>query len=138
MRELADALGLERFANVGESGGGPHALVLAYALGDRLTLNLVLAGMGPAHEAWVRDGMKPMNRVIFGAAQRAPWLLRPMMAAMGRAVRDDKRYAKFVEQQLKVSPPPDRGCSAGTEICCAPVRLALFGRERAVPCRSCG
>lgn len=108
VRELADALGLERFANVGESGGGPHALVLAYALGDRLTLNLVLAGMGPAHEAWVRDGMKPMNRVIFGAAQRAPWLLRPMMAAMGRAVRDDKRYAKFVERQLKVSPPPDR------------------------------
>lgn len=108
VRELADALGLVRFANVGESGGGPHALALAYALGDRLTLSLVLAGMGPGHEAWVREGMKPMNRVIFGAAQRAPWLLRPMMAAMARAVRDDRRYAKFVEQQLKVSPPADR------------------------------
>ncbi|HEX5241384.1 MAG TPA: alpha/beta hydrolase, partial [Candidatus Limnocylindrales bacterium] len=33
---IADALGLERFAVMGASGGGPHALACAALLGDRV------------------------------------------------------------------------------------------------------
>ncbi|MGB0972236.1 MAG: alpha/beta fold hydrolase [Mycobacterium sp.] len=41
---LADALGLERFGVIGWSGGGAYATVCAYALSDRLSCCLSLAG----------------------------------------------------------------------------------------------
>src|SRR5205823_6605134 len=44
---FADALGLERFAVAGWSGGGPYVLACAYALTDRLADAVVLSGCGP-------------------------------------------------------------------------------------------
>lgn len=45
--QLADALGLERFAVMGASGGGPHALACAALLSDRVTGVVCLAGLAP-------------------------------------------------------------------------------------------
>jgi pimeloyl-ACP methyl ester carboxylesterase len=44
---LADALGIERFATMGASGGGPHALACAALLGDRVTAVACLASLAP-------------------------------------------------------------------------------------------
>jgi pimeloyl-ACP methyl ester carboxylesterase len=44
---IADALGLERFATWGISGGGPHALACAALCGDRLTATASLAAVAP-------------------------------------------------------------------------------------------
>lgn len=44
---LADAYGVERFAVVGASGGGPHALASAALLPDRVTGVACLAGIAP-------------------------------------------------------------------------------------------
>jgi pimeloyl-ACP methyl ester carboxylesterase len=44
---IADALGLERFATWGISGGGPHALACAALCGERLTAAASLAGVAP-------------------------------------------------------------------------------------------
>jgi pimeloyl-ACP methyl ester carboxylesterase len=44
---LADALGLDTFAVMGHSGGGPHALACAALLPDRVTAALSVAGMAP-------------------------------------------------------------------------------------------
>jgi pimeloyl-ACP methyl ester carboxylesterase len=44
---LADALGLERFAVMGASGGGPHALACAARLGERVTGAVCLASLAP-------------------------------------------------------------------------------------------
>ncbi|MFE2067025.1 alpha/beta fold hydrolase [Streptomyces sp. NPDC059467] len=56
---IADALGIERFAVVGRSGGGPHALACAALLPDRVTRVAVLASPAP-HDAEGLDGFAGM------------------------------------------------------------------------------
>lgn len=54
VEQLADALGLGRFAVMGSSGGGPHALACAAALGERVTGVATFASPAPygGDEAW--------------------------------------------------------------------------------------
>jgi pimeloyl-ACP methyl ester carboxylesterase len=49
--ELADALGLERFAVVGTSGGGPYAAACGYGHRDRVAALAMVCGMGPFWDA---------------------------------------------------------------------------------------
>lgn len=44
---IADALGLDRFAVLGHSGGGPHALACAALLGDRVVAAVSGSGLAP-------------------------------------------------------------------------------------------
>jgi len=44
---LADALGIGRFATIGQSGGGPFSLACAAVLGDRITRAGVTSGAAP-------------------------------------------------------------------------------------------
>jgi pimeloyl-ACP methyl ester carboxylesterase len=48
VESIADQLGIERFAVVGRSGGGPHALACAALLPDRVARTAVLVGLAPA------------------------------------------------------------------------------------------
>jgi pimeloyl-ACP methyl ester carboxylesterase len=67
---IADAYGIERFAVVGRSGGGPHALACAALLPDRVIRAAVLVGLAPPGAAgldWF-DGMAASNVVSFAAA----------------------------------------------------------------------
>jgi pimeloyl-ACP methyl ester carboxylesterase len=48
--QLADALGIDRFAVMGASGGGPHALACAALLPGRVTGVVTLAGLAPYTE----------------------------------------------------------------------------------------
>ncbi|PVU84128.1 alpha/beta hydrolase [Cellulomonas sp. WB94] len=45
--QVVDALGIARFATMGASGGGPHALACAALLPDRVTGVVCLAGIAP-------------------------------------------------------------------------------------------
>jgi len=67
---IADSYGLHRFAVVGRSGGGPHALACAALLPERITRAAVLVGIAP-HGAdgldWF-DGMAQSNVTEFTAA----------------------------------------------------------------------
>lgn len=105
---LSDHLGLARFAAVGESGGGPHVLAIAYGLAPRLTLAISLGGMGPGHEAWVRKGMNPLNRQLFWFAQNAPWLLRWPLGAMARKLDNAETRKRWLNRQLRDAPLRDR------------------------------
>lgn len=56
---VADAFGVDRFAAMGASGGGPHALAGAALLPDRVTGVVTIAGIAPYTDAfeWF-DGMR--------------------------------------------------------------------------------
>lgn len=62
--QLADALGLERFAIIAESGGAPFALACAYAIPHRLTGVTVSSGAGPMDRRGARRVIKPLNRAV--------------------------------------------------------------------------
>ncbi len=47
VRAIADRLGIDRFAVVGVSSGGPHALAVAAGLPDRVTRCATIKGLGP-------------------------------------------------------------------------------------------
>jgi pimeloyl-ACP methyl ester carboxylesterase len=71
--EIADALGVDRFAVLGRSGGGPHALACAALLPNRVTRVAVLVGLcETAHDPvsrWSKQ-MAGFNRHAYLAAER--------------------------------------------------------------------
>jgi pimeloyl-ACP methyl ester carboxylesterase len=52
VRQVADKLGIGRFATMGYSGGGPHALACAALLADRVTGVVTLAGVAPSNDSY--------------------------------------------------------------------------------------
>lgn len=92
---IADAVGFDRFAVMGGSGGGPHALAAAALLADRVTRVLCIVGVAPyeAFGATWTDGMDPENVKEFGWAvageeKLAAELTREDAAMRERAVID--------------------------------------------------
>ncbi len=95
---VADALGIDRFAVWGISGGGPHALACAALCGERLVGAASLAGIAP----WEADGldwfagMGEANLEEFDLALTGEEVLRPaleeeragMLAATPEALLD--------------------------------------------------
>jgi pimeloyl-ACP methyl ester carboxylesterase len=67
---IADAIGIERFAVAGRSGGGPHALACAALLPHRVIRAGVLVGLAPRAAAGLdwSDGMASSNLTSFNAA----------------------------------------------------------------------
>lgn len=87
VREVADMLGLGRFAVLGASGGGPYALACAHAMPERVTRAGVISGVGPYDAPGATKGMRWQNRVGFQLGARVPPLARLIMWSMARQVR---------------------------------------------------
>jgi pimeloyl-ACP methyl ester carboxylesterase len=74
VRQLADALGFDRFAVMGVSGGGPYAVACAYQLSQRLTNAAVVSGIGPLSLPHSTQGMQRPNRIMFSVGRFSPTL----------------------------------------------------------------
>jgi pimeloyl-ACP methyl ester carboxylesterase len=84
--ELASALGLDRFAVLGISGGSPYAAACAWKLSDRLTGTGIVSGLAPLDVPGVIAGMGRLNRMTFQLAGHIGLLRRILMAATARSV----------------------------------------------------
>ena len=76
LAELADALGIARFALVGISGGGPYVGACARLIPTRLASVGIVSGLGPLADPSILRSLDRGHRLAIGLARRAPWLLR--------------------------------------------------------------
>lgn len=86
---IADALGIEGFYVIGESGGAPHALACAALLPDRVRAVAALSGSAPSSAeglAW-EEGMGDGNLQEFGAMRKGPEALREYLEIELRELR---------------------------------------------------
>lgn len=88
---IADHLGLETFAVVGRSGGGPHALACAALLPERVTRVAVLVGLAPSEADgldWF-EGMTRSNIIEYTQARKGRGTLAAHLAPAVEEIRDD-------------------------------------------------
>src|SRR5439155_6792030 len=84
---LAGALGLDRFAVLGWSMGGPSALAAAAALPECVSACGVAAGFAPFAGAEGVEGVPKQIAQGFAMAARMPWLMRRFLAPSARKAR---------------------------------------------------
>lgn len=99
---IADALGIDRFAVMGHSGGGPHALSCGALLPERVLGVVVGAGLAPFDAGGLGyfAGMAPSNAAELRAA------------AEGRAALED--YLETAEFDPEMFTPADHAALSGT------------------------
>jgi pimeloyl-ACP methyl ester carboxylesterase len=78
---VADALGIDRFATWGLSGGGPHALATAAKLADRVVAVAAVASIAPPDRPDIEltEGMGEGNVIEFALALEGEEALRPAL-----------------------------------------------------------
>jgi pimeloyl-ACP methyl ester carboxylesterase len=102
---LADHLGVDRFAVVGISGGGPHALVCAALLPSRVRRAGIVSGIAPVLSVEDTEGMMRTNQILASLARRSEHAVLPMTSLTSSTARRwPDRMLKAMTSQL---PPSD-------------------------------
>ncbi|MFK0244456.1 alpha/beta fold hydrolase [Amycolatopsis azurea] len=100
VEKVADALGIERFAVYGHSGGGPHALACAALLPERVSAMVGVASIAPYSDSW--DWFAGMSAAGVGS----------LTAAL--AGREEKeRHEATAEYDAEMFTPSDHAALAG-------------------------
>ena len=100
--ELADALGIDKFAVEGLSGGGPYAAACAYKIPDRLISCGIISGSASRDlEIEEKDKLLTLIRIF-------PWLFKLMIWVQSRGMRDSEKAEKGFQKFVKNLPEVDR------------------------------
>jgi pimeloyl-ACP methyl ester carboxylesterase len=145
---LTDALGLDRFAVLGVSGGGPHALAAAATMPDRTALLALIGPVGPIADCQTRIRMSKLHRLIFTRMGRSDpacaaffWSVRTLVrhapeaayrALMQRVAASDRELLQRAEVKANLQTalreglrPGIAGARQDLRLFCAPWGLAL-------------
>ncbi len=99
--QLADHVGLERFAVMGVSGGGPHAAACARYLPERVSAAGIVSGVAPLAARASEAGMTPIDVLLARVSRRVPALARPLFAAQAALDRRwPERVLTMMEREL--------------------------------------
>lgn len=104
VEHLADHLGLDRFAVLGLSGGGPYALACLWRLAERISRSTLVCPLGPAYIPEVLDAMHPGARASLGMAKHFPRLTQAVFGGPTPAVL--ARWPGLVERLRTLGAPP--------------------------------
>jgi pimeloyl-ACP methyl ester carboxylesterase len=101
---VADALEIDRFAVVGRSGGGPHALACAALVADRVVRTAALVSIAPPDAPGLEwfDGMAQANRDDYATADRdVAVFTERLVARADRTRRDPESLLADLRCELK-------------------------------------
>jgi pimeloyl-ACP methyl ester carboxylesterase len=101
---LADGLGLEHFAVLGVSGGGPYALACARYLSERLTRVGVVCGLGPLAGSGLLREMAWPARFSFSFMQSLPRTAGIFYRGLAGSLF--RRFPAMALEVLTVAEPP--------------------------------
>jgi pimeloyl-ACP methyl ester carboxylesterase len=101
MEQLADHLGLEKFGVAGHSGGGPHALSIAYHLPDRVTKVALASPVAPFDDEGVTSMLVMQDLKAIVKIRHLHLLLRWLMKAEAWNInRDLPSYVESIVDEL--------------------------------------
>ncbi len=107
VRQLTEALGIERFAVVGLSGGGPYALACAHEMPERVAVAAILGSVAPSVGPEAAKGGVASITPFLGPALRA--LASPLGAGMRGFVRVMRPFAdRATFLFARLMPPGDQ------------------------------
>jgi pimeloyl-ACP methyl ester carboxylesterase len=89
VEELINAEGIDRFAILAWSGGGPYALACAWVMPERVSAISLVSSAAPLTGVPDADYLYPFHRVASRAAGYAPWIIRMAMWRWARGQRSD-------------------------------------------------
>jgi pimeloyl-ACP methyl ester carboxylesterase len=92
--ELANALAIDRYAVIGWSAGGPHALACAAADRGRVSAVATIGGMAPVrNRADVKELGLKLDRLFVPLCRRAPWVASLLFRASKRQKAEKAKQA---------------------------------------------
>jgi pimeloyl-ACP methyl ester carboxylesterase len=112
--KIADALGMNRFATIGVSGGGPYAAACALKIPQRLTAVAIVCGLGPLDTPNGTDRMIRTNHLIFFLGRRLPWLAKISLWRIAYQVRRNPEGT--LRRMIVALPDPDKAVLARPEV----------------------
>ncbi|UCG00272.1 MAG: alpha/beta hydrolase [Candidatus Heimdallarchaeota archaeon] len=107
VKELADHLGIDKFAIAGVSGGGPHVAACAYSIPERITGCGMISSTGSIDlkEAWKK--YPRAFRTTFFLARSMSWVFKPIMRLQLRGMKSMDIFQKMTLRNSNL-PEADR------------------------------
>ena len=96
VKALADAMGFERFAVLGYSGGGPYALACGAKLPERVSAVGIMAGVGPLDRPGAREGLTKGDQRLMDLSLKRSFLARLVMLGMSIVARSRRLWSSRV------------------------------------------
>ena len=115
VKQLTEALGIERFGVLGVSGGGPYALACAWKMPEKLRSVKIVCSLAPLTQPETLRAMRWHTRLAFGLARRSYALLwLTYGSTVGTAIRVCPEIA--CGWQWLSGSPADRATLARSEV----------------------